>query len=54
MEKQLKIPRSMESSHWKLVAEGNPAKQLLPQNNISKNRKRTLENKTARFFKGLN
>jgi len=42
----------MESSRWKSAAEGNPAKQPLPQNSISKNSKRTLENRTGKFFKG--
>ena len=44
----------MESSHWKSAVEGNPAKQPLPQNSISKNSKRTLEIELGDFSRALN
>ena len=42
----------MESSRWKSAAEGNPAKQPLPQNRIGKNSKRTLGKKKWKIFQG--
>jgi len=47
-----KILISMEGGRWKSAVEENPAKQLLPQNSISKNSKWTLEKRIGRFFKG--